>query len=283
MKRSQTIVCYNYLSYFRLSHVTDDPTFEERQLAWQFGSQVTQIQPHRVLKQGSKVMPLESTAMRLVKEYLPGVPVPSIIATKYRYKQGIPVYGELEMEYMPGTTLKSIWINLSNETKERVCGDIWNMVARIRTVPLPADLRPGHYRTTDGSSSYDPFLGDENDLAPIELDDDTLRGRIYSRYVATNGLSYKDSGDIIESLPRSNVSVFTHGDIGPRNIIVDGSYCITGLLDWEYSGWFPDYWEYAMMMRFCSEDEQDWQTWMERSKPTAWDITALGKVRRVLF
>ncbi|CZT14630.1 uncharacterized protein RCC_00602 [Ramularia collo-cygni] len=40
-----------------------------------------------------------------------------------------------------------------------------------------------------------------------------------------------------------NRIVFTHADLSPRNIIVrDGRIC--ALLDWEYSGWYPEYWEY---------------------------------------
>ena len=221
--------------------------------------------------------------MRLVKEHAPDVPVPSIHGVRFKYANGIPVYGELEMDYMPGKTLKSVWADLDEASKNRICQEIWDIVARIRTVPRPSDLGLGRYCTADGSPSHDPFLGDENDIAPINFDDDALRNRIYSRYVACNGLSYQDSENIPECLPRSNISVFTHGDIGPRNIIVDENHRITALLDWEYSGWFPDYWEYVMMMRFCSPEEHEWQKFMENTRPTAWDITALQKLRRVLF
>lgn len=38
--------------------------------------------------------------------------------------------------------------------------------------------------------------------------------------------------------------VFTHSDLSPRNIIVkDG--LVQGLLDWDYAGWYPEYWEYV--------------------------------------
>ncbi|KAF8149944.1 kinase-like domain-containing protein [Crassisporium funariophilum] len=36
--------------------------------------------------------------------------------------------------------------------------------------------------------------------------------------------------------------VLTHGDLAPRNIMVDGEK-ITGLVDWETLGWYPDFWE----------------------------------------
>ena len=39
--------------------------------------------------------------------------------------------------------------------------------------------------------------------------------------------------------------VFTHCDLNPRNILADDSGTITGIVDWECSGWFPEYWEYT--------------------------------------
>ncbi|KND87311.1 hypothetical protein TOPH_08021 [Tolypocladium ophioglossoides CBS 100239] len=38
--------------------------------------------------------------------------------------------------------------------------------------------------------------------------------------------------------------VMTHNDLDPRNILVKGSQ-VVALLDWEYSGFYPEYWEYC--------------------------------------
>ncbi|KAK3944326.1 kinase-like domain-containing protein [Diplogelasinospora grovesii] len=41
---------------------------------------------------------------------------------------------------------------------------------------------------------------------------------------------------------------FTHADIHPGNIRVDPkTYRITGIVDWEFAGWYPEYWEYTKM------------------------------------
>ncbi|PYI27471.1 hypothetical protein BP00DRAFT_439157 [Aspergillus indologenus CBS 114.80] len=37
---------------------------------------------------------------------------------------------------------------------------------------------------------------------------------------------------------------FTHGDLNPRNILAENGR-ITGIVDWENAGWFPEYWEYT--------------------------------------
>ena len=38
--------------------------------------------------------------------------------------------------------------------------------------------------------------------------------------------------------------MFTHGDLTPRNLLIkDGR--IHALVDWEFAGWYPEYWEYV--------------------------------------
>lgn len=42
--------------------------------------------------------------------------------------------------------------------------------------------------------------------------------------------------------------VLSHGDLGPGNVIVkDGK--ITGIIDWETFGWYPDFWELVALLR----------------------------------
>ncbi|KXS98992.1 hypothetical protein AC578_6163 [Pseudocercospora eumusae] len=38
--------------------------------------------------------------------------------------------------------------------------------------------------------------------------------------------------------------VFTHGDLNPNNTFVPNDN-IVGIIDWEFSGWYPNYWEYT--------------------------------------
>jgi thiamine kinase-like enzyme len=41
--------------------------------------------------------------------------------------------------------------------------------------------------------------------------------------------------------------VFTHADLNLRNILVDEMGKISGIVDWECAGWYPEYWEYTKM------------------------------------
>lgn len=84
--------------------------------------------------------------------------------------------------------------------------------------------------------------------SPLELlgalmNDSDLRARIFERSPHFGGSLYEREPPYM--LPRSDCSVFTHMDIAPRNTMVDEGDKVTGLLDWEYAGLYPDYWVYA--------------------------------------
>lgn len=82
-------------------------------------------------------------------------------------------------------------------------------------------------------------------------------------------------------LPKSNCTVFMHGDIAPRNIMVDDNCNITGLIDWEYAGWYPDYWEYAQIRSPAFRG--DWKIWLGQTAPERWDLSGIHASRKVLF
>ncbi|KZF25319.1 kinase-like protein [Xylona heveae TC161] len=42
--------------------------------------------------------------------------------------------------------------------------------------------------------------------------------------------------------------VFTHGDLKHHNIMVHKGH-VSGFIDWESAGWYPEYWEYTTSMR----------------------------------
>jgi len=176
--------------------------------------------------------------MHLFKEHASCKPIPEVYRSSFDYMNGVVDSRELYMALVPGRTLKTTWAELYDKSKERICPSIWDLVTQIRTIPRPTHLATDIYCTANSSPSGDPLTGSNNDVPPCVLDDKTLRDRIYTRRVAHNGIPYGDSTNLPDLLPHSHVSVFTHGDIDARNIMVDANGRILGLLDRESSGWF---------------------------------------------
>lgn len=62
---------------------------------------------------------------------------------------------------------------------------------------------------------------------------------------------------------------FSHADLAPRNIMVDAKEGkITGIIDWEFGGWYPEYWEYTKM-HYAPKPQ--WEQW----------LAAIGKDERI--
>lgn len=54
--------------------------------------------------------------------------------------------------------------------------------------------------------------------------------------------------------------VFTHRDLRLHNIMVnDGS--VSGVLDWEFSGWYPEYWEFSKAL-YIWKWQNDWTDYL---------------------
>lgn len=214
--------------------------------------------------------------MRLVKDHT-NVPVPGLFNAGFRTLNGEEI-GQISMEKVEGVTLECAWEGYDDEAKAYMCKEIWHIVERLRRIPKPPELSHLYQCGADGSPSKDVLIEDLQSPPRPLLDDDALRARIYERYYHSHGRLYENT--LPSMLPRSDISVFTHGDLTPRNIMVDQGR-ITGVIDWETAGWFPDYWEYANMMK--PSGDEDWMWWMDNSKPTQWDIVGLVKARKVLF
>ncbi len=62
-------------------------------------------------------------------------------------------------------------------------------------------------------------------------------------------------------MPPCRPYTFTHGDLNINNVMVDVvKNTVTAVLDWELSGYFPVWWEYASTMAWAfNQDNLDWR------------------------
>jgi hypothetical protein len=242
-------------------------------LSKQVGRLVLEHDFSYVTKSGSGVKPAESEAMRLVSKYT-SVPVPELLVKSFSLGNG-----SIHMTLISGSPLEGRWDELDEKTKKSVCLQIWDLISKIRNIEPSLELKDLVQCAADGSPTRDPLLEDLQEPARPLISDSELRARIFERYLHCGGRRFKS--ELPDMLPRSSSSVFTHADIAPRNIMIDDQNKITGILDWEYAGWYPDYWEYAQIMRPAFWG--DWSMWMDQTAPQRWDISGINAARRVLF
>ncbi|QGA21624.1 hypothetical protein EYB26_009335 [Talaromyces marneffei] len=93
---------------------------------------------------------------------------------------------------------------------------------------------------TVGEACHDPRIQGGQQIGPFKDE-------------AAFNQTLRYSGDAAR---RGHKIVFTHADLNPRNILVDrmvqpdGSrgWKVTGIVDWETSGYYPEYWDYTKAM-----------------------------------
>ncbi|OJD13728.1 hypothetical protein AJ78_05840 [Emergomyces pasteurianus Ep9510] len=76
---------------------------------------------------------------------------------------------------------------------------------------------------------------------------------------------------------RSYRVFFAHADLKPGNVLVhDGR--LSGFVDWEFAGWYPEYWEYSKACYIV----YIWQLWLEVMKNAFPEYPEEWKAERIL-
>ena len=171
----------------------------------------------------------EIAAMRFVARTTM-IPVPRLWFS-FRWKQ----YTYLFMTRIPGTTLQDAWETLPEEFQKSILLQLSTYLAQLRALRSPYGPRVcsaagGSFTDYRVTKSRGPFSNQEafNDAV---------------RYTLPLDRTDLVSATLIASHSIHRSIVFTHGDLTPRNIMIQGSH-ITAIIDWGCAGWFPDHWEY---------------------------------------
>ena len=149
------------------------------------------------------------------------------------------------VERAPGVSLEKVVDAMSEEQLQHVAAQLKSILRQMHTVkpktlgsvtggPFRNCFFPGHVSPKHAFTSVG------------ELTDYFRRMLLY--------FSAEDwTEQLLSHFPRNAPIRFTHGDLIPRNIIVDGS-TITAVVDWATGGFYPEYWEYCRMYN------SDWLT-----------------------
>jgi hypothetical protein len=183
------------------------------------------------------------------------VPVPKVLGTMTDPDNAKIKY--IVMEFVEGQCLDTIWSDLSAMEREEVKIQLKDAVKSLRLMPDQGYIGSvGHRKCFDGV-----FItgGPErpNVNGPFTSENEMNEGML-SGLAETEPLpSIRLFRTILSNLPKHRI-VFTHADLQARNVLVSrgnhgtedhGKIKLT-IIDWEYSGWYPEYWEFCNSLIF---------------------------------
>jgi aminoglycoside phosphotransferase (APT) family kinase protein len=80
------------------------------------------------------------------------------------------------------------------------------------------------------------------------------------------GVPEKARRRLRERMPCAAPFTFTHGDLTDSNIIVENGN-LTGIIDWEASGYFPVWWEFAFTGIGLGSEDREWKNLLQKHMP----------------
>ncbi|OOG00559.1 hypothetical protein ASPCADRAFT_38968 [Aspergillus carbonarius ITEM 5010] len=225
----------------------------------------------------------EYTSLQYLAEYMTDIPAPK--------PHGLIVFAPFRavfMSYIPGMTLNQTWPTLSHNERVSIQHQLEGIFRRLR-----------NFRPPDGSALGG--VGGEGVKEMRVAECSVFKGIMTATGFSNLQFSPRHHGSntyvkFLRSLLEHDRSmweqdlVFTHGDIRPDNIIVrqstdnNSGYIISGIIDWEYSGFYPGFYECTTLTRTMSVvDEDEWFLYLPDSIspshfPVRWLVDRLWEI-----
>ncbi|KAL4893410.1 kinase-like domain-containing protein [Aspergillus ambiguus] len=198
----------------------------------------------------------EYTTLQYIRQHLPKFPSPEPL--------GLVRMSEISlifMTHLPSTTLSDVWSSMTVSQKSSIKGQLGTLLMDLRSLPYPSGAPLGGVQG-EGCKDIRRHLRRSNepitvlsDFEDFLLNSPHSRGNVFAELIRQLSPPTQP--------PSSPAIVFTHGDLRPDNIMVDMAndeeWTVTGLIDWEYSGFYPEYYE-AVKYTNCLApyEENDW-------------------------
>lgn len=200
------------------------------------------ISKKKIIKTGPFVHLIEAATTKFVAENT-SIPVPKIHCSfVYRNRAYIV------MERIQGDELPTAWKKLSEGSRQKVFDQLKRMLRELRALEPPSGT--GVESCTGGSLRDSriprscPRFGPFKTIQEFHLwlREDLQPSKVEGR---ENDQDWQDIRDMAAKQDGPwPPPVFTHSDLNPFNILVRGDQ-VVGIIDWELSGWYPNYWEYT--------------------------------------
>lgn len=160
-------------------------------------------------------------------------------------------------ERIDGPVLEDVWRRLSAEEQRRSMEQLKDCLDQLRTLKPP---HPDRVQAIDGSSLFNPSI-DADPWGPFDDHDAFHEFRCYD-FLRTVPETYPRIQEALSKVHgRRYKTVFSHGDLGPHNVLWKNGHIF--VIDWERSGWFPEYWDYTRVHMARGYFEDWWKMFEE--------------------
>ncbi|RHZ63012.1 hypothetical protein CDV55_106300 [Aspergillus turcosus] len=216
---------------------------------WSLGSNL-------ILKdRGARLPTLEVANAQFVQEET-SIPVPTVLESWEEDGHTL-----ILMRRIPGEPLSKAWPKLSTVEKGNIARQTAEYLLQLRK------LQSDKIQALGGRPIYSNFLFHDNDTdrphGPLASDDELWADM-------EQGLNETVAPDarmrLRKCMPPAAPYTFTHGDLTNVNIMVKNGR-LTGIIDWEASGYFPVWWEYVCTSVPDSEEDREWKTLLRKYMP----------------
>ncbi len=201
----------------------------------------------------------EYSALEYLEKHCSDIPAPTPLGM-------LEINGKslIFMSYIPGETLEKVWPSLSRRQKIIVQANLDQILPKLRSY----ELQPGAlWGGLGGEGCIDSRFNVRQSKEAIR------NSRDFESFYFSNP---KYGGDIWITLLRQlygnmrlgysaghSDCVLTHADLRPANIMVefkpDSDIAVSGIIDWECSGFYPAWWETVKAMTLIGDgEESDW-------------------------
>ncbi|KAM5385685.1 hypothetical protein ACJZ2D_000884 [Fusarium nematophilum] len=194
-----------------------------------------------VIKFGHSVDPIEAHNTLYVARSTT-LPVPKVYAI-YRRREREATVTYIVVEYVPGTTLLTLWVSLDQDRRAAIARNLRTYFDQLRQLEHPGYI--GHikggplldemFSETEGAHEFNTSFQTED-----ELIDRIIR---YTPWRPVTGWPTR-----LDTTNRKNVIVRPDG--------------MPVLIDWEFASWYPTYWEYSSVMFANTGWNNDWHEYV---------------------
>ncbi|EFY89575.1 hypothetical protein MAC_04430 [Metarhizium acridum CQMa 102] len=181
-----------------------------------------------------------------------GVPCPKVISYgEHPHTPWAPV--SILMTRLPGEELDVAYEHLSALQRNTVTMELRTILEAIRSWKNPW----GRRICSISSGPIRSIRVPNHVVRPCESEDE-FQEQILST-ASSHSFKTRDEDETTlataRAMPLQHDVDFTHGDFALHNILVYNGR-VSGFIDWESAGWYPEYWEFTTPLRWTSRDSE---------------------------